>query len=139
MNSNRSFLIVCSIGVLLVLIVWIADDPGLLKGVFIDGDVDGYSVSFSADEMYRVENLSCHLKFSDLWIGNGILVPGMTEVGTTVVLVLGNGEWRVREPGQYSWSSVDREESTAPFTEQFTSLYLRIHPDFYDDLVPNQA
>ncbi len=95
-------------------------------------DMDGYKVSFSADEMYSIENFALHGKYSDLAISRGILIPGTMEVGVTVVVVLGDGEWIVRDPGQYIWKNLDKQN--IPFRESFSSIYLRIHPRFYQDL-----
>ena len=39
----------------------------------------------------------------------------------------------MREPGQYIWKNLDKQN--IPFKESFSSIYLRIHPRFYQDLV----
>ena len=98
-------------------------------------DMHGYKVSFSADAIVSIENFTLRGNYSDFSVEKGILVPGTTEVGVTVMVILGDGEWAVREPGQYIWKNVDREMDDTPFKERFTSIYLRIHPRFYQDLL----
>ena len=134
MPFRRKLLIAAGAIVVLLVLGWTTDSPQyLMRRMMFSGDLEGYRVSFTADDMYAVENLSLRTRFSDFRVESGILVPGTTEVGTTVVLVLGKGEWTVRVPGEYTWENMDRESSEEPFQESFSSMYLRIHPGFYEE------
>ena len=135
---NRKPLILIGVVIAALAFAWMMDFHYFLaRRILLDKDLEGYPVSFTADDMYAVADFSLALQFSDFAVAEGILVPGTTAVGTTVVLILGDGEWRLRQPEQYRWTHVPRDSSATPFTESFTSLYLRIHPRFYEELIGN--
>jgi hypothetical protein len=135
---NRKPLIMIGVVIAALALAWMTDfHHYLARRILLDKDLEGYPVSFTADDMYAVTDFSLPLQFSDFVVTEGILIPGTTAVGTTVVLILGDGEWRLRQPEQYSWTHVPRDSSAVPFSESFTSLYLRIHPRFYEELISN--
>ena len=117
-------------------LAWTADVPrSLMLWALFDGRSEGYAVSFTDENMYAVEGFSFSTEHSDFDVPRGILVPGTTEVGTTVVLVLGDGTWTARDPGHYQWKNMSVAAGSTRVTEPFSSIYLRIHPRFYDQLL----
>jgi hypothetical protein len=136
MNSHRGFLLAVGVVVLLSALVWVGRTPLAMLWFVLTSDREGYPVSFTPDEVYTVEGLTLGLEHSTIRVPSGVLIRGITPVGTTEVMVLGDGLWQVDRPAAYRWVDVaGRDSSSAPFGERFTSLYLRIHPRFYDHLV----
>lgn len=136
MNSHRGFLFAVGLVVLLSALTWVGRTPLAVMWVVLNSDRESYPVSFTADEVYTVEGLTLNLEHSAITVPSGILARGTTTVGTTEVVVIGDGVWQVRQPAAYRWVDVaGRDSTSAPFSERVTSLYLRLHPRFYDRLV----
>lgn len=94
----------------------------------------GYAVTLSEDEMYAVRNFRLTTDHADYTVPAGAVVPGITEVGVAVVVIVGEGTWTVREPGEYEWKRMEPTSRDSAFTDAISSIYLKIHPRFYDRL-----
>jgi len=110
-----------------------------------------YDVKLSNDEVYTYANLSFQGDFTRFESPAGKLALGRTEVGVTVVIVLGEGSvtFSAAGPAQAKFTKVF---GAHPAAATFTSLYMRLSPAEFertlgkakltkitDELVLNQA
>ncbi len=101
----------------------------------LGGVLPGYTVHFSADDMYSVDGFELRTELSSFTVEEGFLVPGTTRVGATVVIVIGEGVWTAADRERYAWKNLAPGPGGPELQERFDSLYLRIHPRYYDELL----
>lgn len=97
------------------------------------GQIPGYAVSFTKDNVRAFRGLILGGKHSNVEVLEGQLVFGDTDVGPTVLVVIGEGKWIVREPSAYKWVGI--ETPIEPFSEPLSNVYLRLHPRFCRQLL----
>jgi len=104
-----------------------------------------YEVILDPEEIYRIEDFHYESKHLLLDLKEGILVPGMTAVGVTVVIVLGEGRYAITPPRPGELSPALRNIRNIrrklgdiwidrPVSGRFSYLYMRINPKRYDEL-----
>lgn len=97
-----------------------------------------YEVSLTKDDIYTYTNLKFAGDYTSWESASGSLALGKTESGVTVMIVLGGGTVTIQAPEQ-----VREKFSTAfgayPLDTAFTSLYMRLNPQEYQEVFAKQA
>ncbi len=90
-----------------------------------------YDVQLTKDEVYTYTNLKFKGDYISFESASGAIALGRTEVGVTVVVVLGTGTVNIEAPeaGQEKFKAVFGKY---PLNASFKSLYIRIHPKEFD-------
>ncbi len=91
-----------------------------------------FEAKITKDEIYSYKDLKFTGDFTSFQSPAGNLVLGRTEVGVTIVIVLGGGTLSVEAPEavQEKFKAVF---GMYPLKTKFTSLYMRIHPKEYEE------
>ncbi len=97
-----------------------------------------YDVTLSKDDIYKYSTLKFVGDYTSWESSSGLAALGRTEAGVTVLIVIGQGTATFQAPEQV------REKLTAAFggypaTAAFTSLYMRLHPQEFQEVFGKQA
>jgi len=97
-----------------------------------------YDVAIGNDEIYKYSGLKFRGDYASIESPSGVLALGRTEVGVTVVIVLGAGTvtFEAPEAVQEKFRSVF---GAYPVTTEFTALYMRLHPKEFDEVFGKQS
>ncbi len=120
-----------SFGVLLLCAAMLAAQEEAQKPGF-------YDVTLSKDQVYKYANLKFRGDYTSWESAAGQLVLGTTEVGVTVVIVLGAGSVAIEAPeaAQEKFRTVF---GNYPLRTAFSSIYMRLHPKEYEEVFAKQS
>src|SRR3974377_151439 len=97
-----------------------------------------YEVQMTKDEVYSYTNLKFKGDYTSFESPAGIIVLGKTEIGVTVVIVLGGGTMAIEAP-----DAVQEKFKTVfgmyPLNAKFKTLYMRINPKEYAETFGKQS
>ncbi len=92
-----------------------------------------YDVQVSKDEIYSYNNLKFTGDFATFESPKGFLALGRTEVGVTVVMVLGDGTVSIEAP-----DAVQEKFKTVfgayPLKTAFKTIFMRLNPKEYEEV-----
>jgi hypothetical protein len=97
-----------------------------------------YDVQMTKDEVYSYTNLKFKGDYTSFESPSGSIVLGKTEVGVTVVIVLGGGTMSIEAP-----EAVQEKFKTVfggyPLNTRFKTLFMRISPKEYAETFGKQS
>lgn len=96
-----------------------------------------YDVSLTGDEIYKYGPLKFAGDYTSWESPSGLLALGRTEAGVTVVIVLGGGTVTIQAPEQ-AREKFNAAFGAYPLTTAFTTLYMRLHPQEFQDVLGKQ-
>jgi hypothetical protein len=112
--------------VLITAVPLVAQDPAP-KSAF-------YEVQMTKDEVFSYTNLKFKGDYTSFESPSGSVVLGKTEVGVTVVIVLGGGTLTIEAP-EAAQEKIKTVFGRYPLTTKFKTLYMRINPKEYDSTI----
>lgn len=96
-----------------------------------------YEVRVSKDEIYSYTNLKFSGDFAKFESPKGFVVPGRTEPGVTVLMVMGEGVVEIEAP-----EAVLEKFKTVfgghPLKSTFKTIYMRLNPKEYEEVFARQ-
>lgn len=93
-----------------------------------------YDVQMSKDDIYGYKNLNFTGDYFSFESPAGFLVLGNTEVGVTVLVLLGPGTMSIETPEPFQ-EKVKTAFNTYPLKMSFKSLYMRLNPKEYAETI----
>ena len=116
--------------VLITVIPLAAQDPAP-KSAF-------YDVQMTKDEVFTYTNLKFKGDYTSFESPSGSVVLGKTELGITIVIVIGGGTLTIEAPesGQEKFKAIFGRH---PLTTKFKTLYLRLSPKEYNSTLGKAA
>lgn len=86
------------------------------------------------DEAYAFEKLNYNGELVTLSAAKGFLVPGKTEVGVTVAIVLASGDFKLTALPGYE-DKLKEAFGSYPVVGKFKQVYMRLNPKDYEQMV----
>ncbi len=97
-----------------------------------------FDVHINKDEVYSYTGLKFQGDYASFESPKGLLVLGRTDVGVTVVIILGAGSLNIEAPDavQDKFKTVF---SNYPLRTNFKNLYIRINPKEFEETIGKQS
>jgi hypothetical protein len=93
-----------------------------------------YDVQMSKDEIYSYKNLKFTGDYFSFESPSGFLALGNTELGVTVLIVLGPGNMSIESPEPFQ-EKIKAALNAYPLKMPFKSLYMRLNPKEYEETI----
>lgn len=90
-----------------------------------------YAVTMGPDDVYAFDTLNFYGDFIQFHVSGGQLVFGKTEVGVTVIIIFGSGEFKLTAPAELQ-AKMREAFGNYPAIGKFKMIYMRIYPKDYD-------
>jgi hypothetical protein len=103
----------------------------------VEPKVAFYDVQMSKDEIYSYKNLKFTGDYFSFESPAGTLALGKTEVGVTVLILLGSGNANLESPEAFQ-EKLKTTFSAYPLKMPFKTLYMRLSPKEYAETIGKQ-